>query len=216
MKKWLVFLGVLFISFKIIAGTKLSSQEVLLNIQKFYNNVKVFQANFSQVYKNRIMGKEKESSGIVYIMKPGRMRWEYYKPEKKLIIADGTFIWILEEGTNQVIKRPLSASRLPTAVNFLIGKGELNKEFTAKILESSKLKATGKIILSLTPKEPSPHYARLVFVIDPTKNWQVEKTVIVDHQGNTNSFSFSNVRLNVELPLRLFEFKVPSGVTIVE
>ena len=188
---------------------------VMEKLQGFYDGTKDFQAEFEQIYKHKLYNEEKKSSGKVFIQRPGKMRWEYKKPEKKLFVADGSYIWIYEEGINQVTKQPLGESDLPVAITFLVGKGKLKDEFTGKIVPHEKFSSKGKLVLELTPKKPSPQYKKLLFIVSKS-DYQVERTIIIDESGNTNTMRFKNVQINKGVDSKKFQFKPPKGATIVE
>ena len=62
------------------------------------------------------------------LKKPGRMRWEYVKPQKKLMVADGKTLWIYEPDDEQAYRHDLKGSSLPSSVSFLLGEGRLTDE----------------------------------------------------------------------------------------
>ena len=43
----------------------------------------------------------------MWVAKPGKMRWDYAKPEKKYFISDGTTLWVYEEAAHQAIQQSL-------------------------------------------------------------------------------------------------------------
>jgi len=192
-----------------------SASFVVKKLQEFYDKTTDFQADFEQIYKHKIYGEEKKSSGKVYIQRPGKMRWEYQKPEKKLFIADGSSIWIYDEAINQVTKQPFSESDLPVAITFLVGKGKIEDEFDYKLVQHEKFASQGKIVLELTPKKVSAHYKKLLFIVDK-KNYQVERTIIIDDAGNTNTMRFKNPQFNKGLDPKKFQFKPPKGAKVIQ
>jgi outer membrane lipoprotein carrier protein len=193
----------------------LTAKELVKKLQAFYDGTNDFQADFEQVYKHKLYNEEKTSSGKVYIQRPGKMRWEYKKPEKKVFVADGTYIWMYEEAIHQVTKQALASSDLPVAITFLVGEGKLEDEFTAKLVPHEKFNAKGKLVLELTPKKANAQYKKLLFIVDK-KTVQVERTIIIDASGNTNTMRFKNPQINKGIPAKKFEFKPPKGATVVE
>ncbi len=191
------------------------AKEVMTKLQAFYDGTEDFQADFEQVYKHKIYDEEKKSSGKVYIQRPGKMRWEYKKPDKKVFIADGKFIWVYEESINQVTKQPIDESDLPVAITFLVGKGKLVDEFKPKLVPHEKFEKKGKLVLELTPKKPTSQYKKLLFIVDK-QDYQVERTIIIDGSGNTNTMRFKNTQINKGISKKKFEFKPPKGATVVE
>src|SRR5262245_44621181 len=69
-------------------ATKPGVAEAVARMQKFYESTSDLHAKFEQELVASIGG-TKKASGDVWLKKPGRMRWEYAKPEKKLMVADG-------------------------------------------------------------------------------------------------------------------------------
>lgn len=192
-----------------------TAAEVLDRIQELYESTEDYQANFKQVYKNKLMGKTKKSSGKVYIKRPGQMRWEYRKPNEKLFVSDGKTLWVYEAEAKQVYKQDLGSSDLPTAMTFLMGKGDLKKDFKYKLIENEKAAKKGLIVIELVPKKPTTKYKKLLFMVDD-QSFRVKRTIIVDQTGNTNSMRFEKVKTNQGLKSKKFKFKMPKGATLVE
>src|SRR6478672_10117898 len=62
-------------------ASAVSASDAVQNIQKFYAGINQVTAQFRQTVKNAVFGTEKTSDGTVWLMKPGKMRWDYV--EKK-------------------------------------------------------------------------------------------------------------------------------------
>jgi len=189
--------------------------KVVESLQKLYESTTDFQADFEQVYKHKVFDEEKKSGGKVFIKSPGKMRWEYKEPEKKLFVADGENLWVYEEKANQVTKQALAESDLPVAITFLVGKGKLKDEFACALVAHAQFASQGKVVVELTPKKATTQYKKLLLIVDG-KSWQVDRTIVIDPSGNTNTLRFKNVKLNKGVPDAKFQFKPPKGATIVE
>ena len=112
----------------------LSAEEVARRIQKFYKQTKDYRAPFKQMYTDKAAGETKTNYGKVYFKKPGKMRWDYYASESrddrtKTLVSDGDMFWIYELEFQQVFKRCLDESKLPTSLKFLMGQGNLLQDF---------------------------------------------------------------------------------------
>lgn len=190
-----------------------SAESVARQMQAFYDRTADFQASFKQTYTDLAAGDTKVSVGKVYIKKPGKMRWDYYKEVKgkqtleKNMVSDGKVFWVYEHEFKQVFKECIETSKLPTSVTFLMGQGNLLESFNATLDAAS---TTERPVLKLIPKEPTPNYKELHFVIDG-KTFQVLKTTIFDPYGNTNEIVFSKVLFDKNLPDKGFQFEVPKG-----
>src|SRR5438046_594769 len=111
------------------AAGRLPIPAVVEHMQKNYDRAQDFQARFSQKYTNIAFGRTKVSTGEVTFKKPGRMRWDYDQPEKKMFLSDGQRLWLYEPDDKQAFKQELKQSQLPAALSFLLGKGRLEDEF---------------------------------------------------------------------------------------
>ena len=188
-----------------------SANDVVDSVQKFYSNIKQVTAQFRQAVTNDTFGSTKTSDGTVWIMKPGKMRWDYLEKKKtkvevkKSFISNGTNLYVVEHDNMQVVKKNLQNDLMPVAVSFLYGKGDLKTEFSAELDKSNKYGAKGEIVLKLTPKKPSAQYKNLFLVVSPD-NYRVTQSIIIDSSNNVNHFRF--FAPNFEKPIKesWFEF----------
>jgi outer membrane lipoprotein-sorting protein len=145
--------------------------QVVEGVQKFYRTSQRLTATFRQVSVNATFGNREESAGRVYLKKPGKMRWDYFSARDKNKVSrsqmsDGKMIWAVDVAGKSYFKLRLADSPLPVAVTFLTGKGDLAKEFSAKLLTGSKHGGASDEVLELTPKAPSAQCKTLVLVVD--------------------------------------------------
>lgn len=195
-------------------GQKGQTEEALAiadKVQATYDKVEDFTATFTQEYTSVSMGSTRASEGRVFFKKPGKMRWDYAKPDERYMISDGKSLWVYEPEFAQYYSEPLQESQLPSALRFLMGKGQLRDEFAIRI----RAQDADKITLELVPKERSSQFSRLHFVVDDKTSTVLEITVF-DALGNTNRLRFHNVKQNSGLPDRGFHFEAPKGTTRVK
>jgi outer membrane lipoprotein carrier protein len=177
------------------AAANASASDVVDNVQKFYATIKQVTAQFRQAVTNDTFGSTKTSDGTVWIMKPGKMRWDYLEKKKskvevkKSFISNGTSLYVVEHDNMQVVQKNLSNDLMPVAVSFLYGKGDLKTEFSPELDKSGKYGAKGEVVLKLTPKKPSAQYKNLILVVSPD-NFRVTQSIIIDSSNNVNHFRF--------------------------
>src|SRR6478752_2251118 len=70
-------------------AAELSAAQLAQALQLKYDSIKDFSADFSHTYQGGVLRKHLTERGHVLIKKPGRMRWEYQTPQKKLFVSDG-------------------------------------------------------------------------------------------------------------------------------
>ncbi len=190
------------------------AKDVITRIQKYYDSTKDLHARFEQVLESAIGGLPKKASGDVWLKKPGKMRWDYAKPEKKLMVSDGTTLWVYEEEDGQAFKQDMRNSTLPTQVSFLVGEGKLSDEFDATIVTPPGIGEPTDIVLKMVPKTGTSSYRYLLFIADP-KTGIVKGTVIYDQQGGTNKLTFFDVQQNKGVADGKFHWSPPAGTKIL-
>ena len=65
-------------------------------MQRHYDGVKDFSADFTHAYEGGVLRRKTTERGSVLVRKPGRMRWAYTAPEEKLFVSDGVkmYAWV--------------------------------------------------------------------------------------------------------------------------
>jgi outer membrane lipoprotein carrier protein len=191
------------------------AETIAEDVQDYYKKTKDFESDFDQVYTDIAAGTTKKSHGTVYFKKSGMMRWDYKKhgsdKRDKLIVSDGNVLWVYQYKFKQVFKRCLQSSKLPTALSFLMGEGNLLEQFDISMASSS---TESDPVLEMVPKKPTSKYKKIEMEIDPESN-QVERTKIFDPYGNTNEFVFDNRKVNQNLPDSGFDFKPPKDARLL-
>lgn len=173
-----------------------SAGEVVEKVQVFYKGTKRLRAKFRQTTFQKVMGRKQTSDGMVYIKKPGMMRWDYKKKKKgkktrtsKSFISDGSQMWAVFHDDKQFMKKKLEENLLPVAVTFLYGKGDLSKDFSAKFASGGKYGKKTDYVLELSPRKPSAQYKKLYLVVSPD-NFRVTQSIVENSEGDTNHFRF--------------------------
>jgi outer membrane lipoprotein carrier protein len=187
---------------------------VARDVQRKYDRVSDFSADFVHSYRGGVLKQQATERGTVLVKKPGKMRWEYTAPEKKLFVSDGHKIYSYIPQDRQVIIGTMpSDERAPTPALFLTGKGDISRDFNAafdKVAEAPP----GSLVLKLTPKRREPEYESLTLVLDPD-TLSLRMLITVDSQGGRSAFTFSNLKENVGVADNQFVFKMPRNVDVV-
>ena len=197
------------------ATTQVTADVAVDKVQQFYANIKQVSALFRQEVTNNTFGSTKSSDGSVWLMKPGKMRWDYVAKKgskvevKKSFISNGKSLYVVEHDNKQVVKKNLQQDLMPVAVTFLYGQGDLKKDFNAAIDATTSYGAKGDIVLKLTPKQPSAQYKNLYLVVSP-KDFHVSQSVIVDSSSNVNHFRFFAPDFDSPIKDSWFEFNEKS------
>ena len=196
-------------------AARLDLNAVVDRVQKRYDAASDFRARFTQTLDNVAFKRKTTLGGEVLLKKPGRMRWNYDQPDKKMYLADGSELWLYEPEDQQAFKQDLKSSQLPAALAFLTGKGKLTNEFNITFAPAPKLGGPRDYVLSLAPKQPQAQVKQILFVVDP-ETFLVRETSITDSQGNTNDLLFSDIKINTRLPDGTFHWSPPAGTRVID
>jgi outer membrane lipoprotein carrier protein len=193
-----------------------TASELAASLQRTYDAVKDFSADFVHAYEGGVLRKQITERGKLVIKKPGKMRWEYAAPEQKLFVSDGVKLYSYIPQDKQVIVASIpAADQATTPTLFLAGKGNLTRDFAASLVDAPADAPPASRALKLVPKTRQRDYDWLTLVVD-SSNLAIRGLVTVDAQGGTSRFSFTNLKENVGVTDKAFEFKMPRGVEVVQ
>src|SRR5512132_1891578 len=185
----------------------LPAAELARKVQSYYERTADLEARFQQTYTYSGFGRRQVSSGTLRVKKPGMMRWDYEKPGKKTIAVKGSRLVQFEPEENQAyVDERFDATAMSAAVTFLLGKGDLAREFDLAT------DASGALLLR--PKEEDPRVESIALSVGPSG--EVTATRVTDGAGNVNEVKLTGVRRNPGLPEAAFDVKLPKDVHRVD
>jgi len=192
-----------------------SAAALAARLQTRYDAIKDFTADFTQTYEGGVLRRKTTESGTLLVKKPGRMRWEYQTPEEKLFVADGRKLYAWVPADRQVTVSALPSGDAPaTPILFLLGRGQLARDFTPSLPGAITGAPADSVALALVPKTPVPDYDRLTLVVDRA-TLGLRMLIARDAQGGTSTFVFTKLRENVGLGDSKFAFTIPRGADVV-
>ena len=189
-----------------------SEQQALDAIQRQYEKVSTFEADFTQRSYVKMMNQTQSIKGTVKIKKPGKMKWVYGAPDTQILISDGKNLWLYVPEEEQATKVPVeSIYSSNTPALFLAGKGKLTRSFNVESVSEENR----NILVTLVPKNEDQGLARLILHANK-KNYQITGSTVYDKLGNKTEIRFSRIRINREIPEEQFQLKTPPGVEILD
>jgi len=191
-----------------LAAQVAGAATALDTVHEFFRDLHTLQADFHQRVLTSEGKVQQESDGHVWIMRPGRFRWNYLTPYKQQLVADGRHLWSYDEDLAQVSVQPMDKVFSATPAMLLGGNEPLEKVFTLK-----ELPADGDTKqLLLTPKSDDSSVIEVRLSFDKQVLTRIEAR---DNFGNTTSFTFSNVVRNGPVDETIFNFTPPPDVDVV-
>ncbi len=193
-----------------LAAAPRNLENLLKTIEERYNRTQSLKLDFSETYAGSGRPVQTES-GVLYLRKPGRMRWEYTSPAGKLFLSDGKEVFQYLPDDHQATRSRLKQSedmRAPLA--FLLGKLDFAKEF--KSFETSGDPVGTWIVAA--PKSDNLIYNKVEFLA--SADGEIHRLRVTGQEGSKLAFEFSNERINAPVSDAMFTFHAPPGVPVVE
>lgn len=176
-------------------------------LRSFHKTVKSFKATFTQTVTDENKQLVQKGKGKVVLLRPGKFRWDYSKPDKQLVISNGKKIWIYDEDLEQVTIKTLSGTIGQTPARVLSGIGSLDKNFT--LIDQGKAK--GVHWVKLVPKKKDTQFKAIRLGFAKT----LKVMELTDNIGQLTKITFSDLVINPTVTASLFTFKIPKGVDVV-
>jgi len=199
----------------VAAGVLANATDLAQSLQRKYDTIRDFSADFIHMYKGGVLHKQITERGRVLVKKPGKMRWEYTSPEKKLFISDGARVYSYVPEDKQVTVNAVPKDDQAGApILFLAGKGNLVRDFTPSLADLPAGSPADSVALKLVPKAAQPDYDWLLLVVDK-QSLALRMLVTMDAQGGESSISFVNLKENVGPADKEFAFNIPRGVDVI-
>jgi len=208
-----VFLGMLFLPALTTraAGPQLSLEQILDRLEKHYTG-SAFSAAFVQESAIKAMGLTDYASGKVYVQYPGKMRWEYDRPDRQVIVTDGAKLWIYRPDDRQVMIGSAPAFfRDGAGASFLSDIKLIRKKFEIS-LENQPDDLLYR--LKLVPRKETPEVAAVHLSVS-RKTFTIYRVVTINIYGDETRIELLNLKAHQALDDALFRFQIPKGVEVL-
>ena len=185
----------LFVVFLTTASILKADPYSLANISQYLKNLKILKADFSQINADGTI-----SSGTILIKRPGRMRFEYYTPDKTLVLVSAGALAIFDpKGDDAPITYPIKNNPIS-----LILKGEVDL-LNSGILENYKM-STGQAVVKIRdPEKPEHGSVELVFT---GATPELEKFTVQNENGLSTSITLEDIEYPEKINDTLFSIQL--------
>lgn len=176
-------------------------------LQAKLNAIRSMSANFNQVVK---AGKREvsNSSGTMALSRPGKFRWATKSPMEQLVVADSQRMWVYDVDLEQVSVKKQQKGLGGTPGLFLSGyDNTVTRDFDVSPLTTGQ-----NASYSLRAKSPKENFQKLQLSFNGDQLSSIE---FFDQLGQHTIVKLSNVKNNLNLAEKLFQFKPPKGVDVV-
>ena len=166
-------------------------------------STKTIDSDFIQYKHLDILENDIESTGHFCFQASDKVRWEYFKPYKYLIIMNGGIMWINDGNKTQ--KFDTGSNKMFKEINDLMvgmlqGKILESKNFKISFFENSKQILAKLIPLSAEMKE----FLSEINLYFDKKDYSVSKIKMLEHSGDYTLIEFFNRKTNIDIPKSKF------------
>ncbi len=201
------YVRLLCLSFFMLSHGAYASDQPIKKLQAFLKSSKSLTADFKQVLINEAGSPYQTSSGLFYLQRPGKFRWDYLKPFQQQIVSTSGKVWFYDADLEQVTVKTLDESVGSTPALLLSGEISLEDNF---IMENQG--AEGDLLwIRLLPKNKDSSFKYIVIGLNKGVLGGME---LSDNFGQLTRIYFSNVVLNPPIKPTVFEFKAPAGADV--
>ena len=188
-----------------------SIDEILERVEQIYT-ASSFSTSFIQASTIKAMEITDSASGKLYVQYPGKMRWEYLKPESQLIVTDGAQLWMYRPEDNQVMLGEASTF-------FSEGKGAgflsdirlLRKDFSITL---EAIRFGDYYNLKLVPLEKNWDIAYVHLLVSKT-TFHIAQVFTYNAYDDVTRIELVNPQFDESFDDAFFTFKIPQGVDIL-
>lgn len=176
-------------------------------LDKFLTQTQTMSAAFTQTLKSNDGRVLQESTGHFYLQRPGRFRWDYDSPYAQQIVSDGEHVWVYDVDLEQVTVRKAQGGSNNTPMALIESKATLEQAFEIHDLGE----ADGLFLVELLSKSDDADFSRVVLGLDQTG---LRTLKLFDQFEQTTVIQFTELKTNLALDSKLFEFVPPAGVDV--
>ena len=187
--------------------------DIAERVDRHYNALSTLRSEFTEIYRGG--GISRSESGVMYLKKPGRMRWDYETPRKKVFLTDGKTAWFYVPGEKQARRtavKNLDDFRSP--LRYLLGHSKLEKEFhDLSVVTAATDAAPGDVVLRGMPNGMEDRVQEVRLEIAP--DGSITRISVEQLDGSYTEFRFRHPEENVQLSDTNFRFVPPAGVEVM-
>lgn len=191
------------------SGSGIDVHKITHGVEERYNKLKSLQVNFSETRIDR-GGRRRPVTGVLYLEKPRKMRWDYSSQPGRFLLSDGSFDYDYDPTTKEVERSKVKESDdLHGPLALLLGKVDFDRDFGSYSTDGSDGAITA------TPKSDKLPFSGITFTA-AAPDFSIKTLSVKGLDGSTTSFVFDGEVANPRLQDSLFKFVLPPGAVVVE
>jgi len=194
------------------ASSSLSLDAILTQVEQRYD-INDFSVRFFQTATLKAMEIQETASGKLQVKRPGMMRWDYEKPDKQIIVSDGTHLWVYRPEDNQVlVGRAPSFFGEGKGAGFLSDIKSVRKNFSIT-LENKEGEKSYR--LKLVPNNQTQDLSRVFLVVSPD-TFEVMEVITYNPYDDETRIELTDYSYDRNLGDDVFRFEIPDGTDVIK
>lgn len=181
-------------AFAVVGGAAQASTLSLGEISGYLNSMRAAQANFVQSNPDKTL-----AQGVMYLEKPGRIRYEYTTPADSLVISDGRYMGVFDKKSNREVQL-FDLSRTPLDI-LLQDRIDLTASGVVRDVRSDGVQTQ---VIALDPENRGNGTLTLVFTANPT---ELRQWIVTDRLGRKTTVILSDLRVRGDVSDDLFDIR---------
>ena len=164
----------------------------LNRISAYLNQLRTAEAKFTQINADGTV-----ATGLLYIKRPGRARFEYDPPEETLVMAGAGKVAIFDPKSN--LARPEQYPLRQTPLNIIL---ERNVDLSRRrMVVGHEFDGVATTVVAQDPDHPEYGRIELKFTDDPV---ELRQWIVVDGVGTRTTIVLGEMATGLDLPSTLF------------
>lgn len=199
MKRRNVIIGAAALALCAAAPAAANDARDMARLSAYLNAIGTLTGNFVQIAPDG-----RVSEGLFYMRRPGRLRFEYAEPNPTLVVADGTWVALLDRELGETDRYPLGS----TPLNLLLKERvDLAAEGAVRRIERS----AGQIrVTASDPQSDTEGSITMIFNDNPL---ELRQWIVTDAQGENTTVALRDTRSNVAISAEKFFIEELGGPT---
>ena len=199
------------------AGTHLTAEEVLDQLQVKAKALKSLKASFEQRKYSRLLVRPLESEGEFFWQPPDRFRWQVVRPAPlTLVVREDKILLLYPDLKKATLYRGQSGvALLDRIIGATADPQTFQRQYAIEVKSVGQGQGSRWIQMNLEPKSAkyARYFKRLEVKIDP-KTWLPNEIAILEGTDDWTLIYLSNLRENSSFTDGLFSVEPPEGFQV--
>lgn len=185
---------IIILAFFITANTASAQQLSLGQITKYLNSMRAASAKFVQANPDNTL-----AQGVLYLAKPGKIRYEYTTPDDSLVISDGKLLGVFDKKSNRGAQL-YDLKRTPLDI-LLRDRIDLEAAGVVRDVSSDGVKTQ---VVAVDPDNPKSGRITMVFTANPT---ELRQWIVRDPRGKETTVILNDLKVLGAVKGELFDIR---------